>query len=52
MTWKASGLFEAGDFTAANRAYHDLLERFPGDPVAIFMLNEIAERDPADISSS
>ena len=46
MTWKASRLFEAGNFTAAKRAYRDILERFPGDPVSMFMLGEIAERHP------
>jgi class 3 adenylate cyclase len=40
MTWQASQLFEAGDLAAAERAYRTLLEEFPDDPVARFMLEQ------------
>ena len=49
MTWNASELFEAGNFAAAKRVYLNVLERFPGDPVANFMLGE-TERCPADLT--
>jgi hypothetical protein len=39
-TWQASQYFEAGNFTAAERAYRVVLDGFPDDPVARFMLNE------------
>ena len=44
MTWHASQHFQAGDFTAAERAYRTILEEFPDDPVARFMLEECKER--------
>jgi class 3 adenylate cyclase/ABC-type nitrate/sulfonate/bicarbonate transport system substrate-binding protein len=40
MTWHASQQFEAGDLAAAECAYRAILENFPGDPVAKFMLGE------------
>jgi class 3 adenylate cyclase len=40
MTWQASQLFEAGDLAAAERAYRTILEEFPDDPVARFMLEQ------------
>jgi class 3 adenylate cyclase len=40
MTWQASQLFEAGDLAAAERAYRAILEEFPDDPVARFMLEQ------------
>jgi hypothetical protein len=40
MTWQASQLIEAGNFTAAARAYRALLDNFPDDPVAKFLLGE------------
>jgi Tfp pilus assembly protein PilF len=43
MTLKASGSFEAGDLVTAKRAFTDILEKFPSDLAARFMLNEIAE---------
>jgi class 3 adenylate cyclase/ABC-type nitrate/sulfonate/bicarbonate transport system substrate-binding protein len=46
LTWKASALFEAGEFAAAKHAYRNILGKFPDDSVARFMLHEIAERDP------
>ena len=44
MTWRASQQFEAGDFAAAERAYRDILDNFPNDPVARFLLRECTER--------
>jgi hypothetical protein len=44
MTWQASQRFEAGDFVAAERDYRAILDDFPGDPVARFMLAECWER--------
>jgi len=44
MTWRASQLIEAGDCPASERAYRDILESFPGDPVAVFMLKESSEK--------
>jgi class 3 adenylate cyclase/ABC-type nitrate/sulfonate/bicarbonate transport system substrate-binding protein len=49
MTWQASQHFEAGDFAAAERAYHAILDNFPGDPVAKFMLAECEQSRAADI---
>jgi class 3 adenylate cyclase/ABC-type nitrate/sulfonate/bicarbonate transport system substrate-binding protein len=43
MTWRASQQFEAGDFAAAERAYRDILDNFPNDPVARFLLRECTE---------
>jgi hypothetical protein len=40
MTWRASQLIEVGNLSAAGRAYREILESFPGDPVAKFMLEE------------
>src|SRR5216683_5474239 len=47
MTWLASQKFEAGDFSAAERAYRAILQGFPGDTVAKFMLEECMERQGA-----
>jgi class 3 adenylate cyclase len=44
MTCKASQQFEAGDIAAAERAYHAVLDEFPDDPLARFMLGECKER--------
>jgi class 3 adenylate cyclase/ABC-type nitrate/sulfonate/bicarbonate transport system substrate-binding protein len=44
MTWQASQRFEAGDFVAAERDYRAILDDFPGDPAARFMLAECGER--------
>jgi class 3 adenylate cyclase/ABC-type nitrate/sulfonate/bicarbonate transport system substrate-binding protein len=43
MTWKASQLIEAGDISAAKRAYFAIVKAFPGDPVAELMLRECGE---------
>jgi class 3 adenylate cyclase/ABC-type nitrate/sulfonate/bicarbonate transport system substrate-binding protein len=49
MTWQASQQIEAGDFAAAERAYRAILDNFPGDPVAKFMLKECEECRAADL---
>jgi class 3 adenylate cyclase/ABC-type nitrate/sulfonate/bicarbonate transport system substrate-binding protein len=49
MTWQASQQIEAGDFAAAERTYRAILDNFPGDPVAKFMLKECEECRAADI---
>jgi class 3 adenylate cyclase len=49
MTWHASKRIEAGDFAEAERAYRAILDNFPGDPVAKFMLNECEESRAADL---
>jgi class 3 adenylate cyclase/ABC-type nitrate/sulfonate/bicarbonate transport system substrate-binding protein len=49
MTWQASQEFEAGDFAAAERAYGAILDGFPAEPVAGFMLKECEERRASDI---
>jgi class 3 adenylate cyclase len=48
MTWQASQQIEAGDFAAAEHAYRAILDNFPGDPVAKFMLRECEESRVAD----
>jgi class 3 adenylate cyclase len=40
MTWLASQKFEAGDFSAAEPAYRDILKEFPEDSLARFMMRE------------
>ena len=49
MTWQASQKFEAGDFAAAQRAYRVILDNFPGDTVAKFMLKECEESRTAHL---
>jgi class 3 adenylate cyclase len=44
MTWQASQQMEASDFAAAERAYRAILDDFPDDPVAKFMLAECEKR--------
>jgi hypothetical protein len=50
MTWQASQQFEAGDIAAAECAYRAILDNFPGDPVAKFILVECEERRPRGIA--
>ena len=45
MTWQASQQMEAGNFAAAARAYRAILDEFPDDPVAKFMLKECRAGD-------
>jgi class 3 adenylate cyclase len=49
MTWHASKRIEAGDFAEAERAYRAILDNFPGDPVAKFMLKECEEGRATDL---
>jgi len=49
MTYHASQQIEAGDFASAERAYRAILDDFPGDPVAKFMLKECEEWRAADL---
>jgi hypothetical protein len=48
MTWQASQQIAAGDFAAAAHTYRAILDNFPGDPVAKFMLKEREESRVAD----
>jgi hypothetical protein len=50
MTWRASQMFEAGDFPAAERAYRDILKEFPEDSLARFMVAECAKKQRADLA--
>jgi class 3 adenylate cyclase/ABC-type nitrate/sulfonate/bicarbonate transport system substrate-binding protein len=47
MTWHASQKFEAGDFPAAERAYRDILNEFPKDSLARFMVAECQAKKAA-----
>ena len=49
MTWHASKRIEARDFTEAERAYRAILQHFPRDPMAKFMLKECEESRAADL---
>jgi class 3 adenylate cyclase/ABC-type nitrate/sulfonate/bicarbonate transport system substrate-binding protein len=49
MTWQASQQIEAGDFAAAERAYRAILDNFPDDPVARFMLKQCGEGRAVDL---
>jgi Tetratricopeptide repeat len=40
MTWTASRLIEAGDFSAAEQAYRTILRSFPDDSLAKVMMAE------------
>ncbi|SHM46373.1 Adenylate cyclase, class 3 [Bradyrhizobium lablabi] len=48
MTSRASQRMEAGDFAAAERAYRAILDDFPTDPVARFMLKECEQGRGSD----
>jgi class 3 adenylate cyclase/ABC-type nitrate/sulfonate/bicarbonate transport system substrate-binding protein len=50
MTWQVSKQMEAGDFAAAERGYRAILDNFPGDPVAKYMLRECGESRATDLS--
>ena len=50
MTWQASKQMEVGDFAAVERRYRGILDNFPGDPVAKFMLKEYGESRATDPS--
>jgi class 3 adenylate cyclase len=51
MTWRASEQIEAGDLAAAEQAYRAILDNFPGDPVAKFMLKECEDCRPASLAT-
>jgi hypothetical protein len=51
MTWKASQLFEAGDFRAAEHAYCAILQCFPGDSVIKLMIKECEGRLSLSLSN-
>jgi hypothetical protein len=54
MTWQASQHIEASDFGAAESAYRAILDGFPGDPVAKYLLTEceeIREVEPRTVST-
>jgi class 3 adenylate cyclase/ABC-type nitrate/sulfonate/bicarbonate transport system substrate-binding protein len=54
MTWQASQHIEARDFGAAESAYRAILDNFPGDPVAKYLLTEceeIREEEPRTVST-
>ena len=42
MTWRASGHFERGELTIADRSYRKILEVFPHDPVAKSLLEALS----------
>jgi class 3 adenylate cyclase len=52
MTYFASQKFEAGDFAAARLAYRAILEVFPDDSLARFMIAECMEREGADLADA
>jgi len=49
MTWQASQHFEVGGFAAAERTYRAILDDFPDDPVATFMVRECEKSRAADL---
>jgi hypothetical protein len=49
MTWQASQRMEVGDFATAERAYRAILDSFPTDPVAKFMLKECEQSRTSDL---
>jgi class 3 adenylate cyclase len=51
MTWQASQEFEAGDLLAAARVYRDILEEFPEDGLARFMIAQCIG-EPPDVASA
>jgi hypothetical protein len=50
MTWQASQKFEAGDFSAAESVYRDILKEFPEDALARFMIPECTEKQRSDLA--
>jgi class 3 adenylate cyclase/ABC-type nitrate/sulfonate/bicarbonate transport system substrate-binding protein len=52
LTWHASQKFEAGNFRAAESAYHAVLTDFPDDPVAAFMLEACSESFVIDLAAA
>jgi class 3 adenylate cyclase/ABC-type nitrate/sulfonate/bicarbonate transport system substrate-binding protein len=52
MTWLASQKFEAADFAAAECAYRAILEVFPDDSLAKFMIAECMQKHGADLADA
>jgi class 3 adenylate cyclase/ABC-type nitrate/sulfonate/bicarbonate transport system substrate-binding protein len=52
MTWPASQKFEAGHFAAAKHAYRAILEVFPDDSLARFMIAECMQKQGADLADA
>ena len=52
MTWQASQKFEAEEFSAAESAYRDILQEFPKEPLAKFMIAECRGRQQSDLAST
>jgi class 3 adenylate cyclase/ABC-type nitrate/sulfonate/bicarbonate transport system substrate-binding protein len=50
MTWQASQKFETGNFPAAERAYRDILNEFPEDSLAKFMMAQCAGKRRSDLA--
>ena len=50
MTWQASQKFEIGNFPAAERAYRDILQEFPKDSLAKFMMAECAGKRRSNLA--
>ncbi|SIN89358.1 ABC-type nitrate/sulfonate/bicarbonate transport system, substrate-binding protein [Bradyrhizobium erythrophlei] len=50
MTWQASQKFETGNFPAAERAYRDILNEFPEDSLAKFMMAQCAGKRGSDLA--
>src|SRR5712671_4330657 len=51
MTWQASQKFETGNFPAAGHAYRDILNEFPEDSLAKFMMAQCAGKRRSDLPS-
>jgi class 3 adenylate cyclase/ABC-type nitrate/sulfonate/bicarbonate transport system substrate-binding protein len=50
MTWQASQKFETGNYPAAERAYRDILNEFPEDSLAKFMMAQCAGKRRSDLA--
>jgi class 3 adenylate cyclase/ABC-type nitrate/sulfonate/bicarbonate transport system substrate-binding protein len=52
MTWLASQKFEAGDFSAAELAYREILKEFPEDSLAGSMIAECGAKQKAALADA
>jgi cytochrome c-type biogenesis protein CcmH/NrfG len=52
MTWLASQKFEAGDFSAAELTYRDILKEFPQDFLARSMIAECGAKQKAALADA
>ena len=50
-TWQASQKFEEGNIPAAERAYRDILQEFPEDSLARFMIAECTGKRRSDLAN-